>query len=90
MTNQGETSALTKVSRIKAKCGTGHIRLSTILYWSSQHVKHSKKYELSKIYLSLSLIGKSRQWEEQQNFRQPCAKDQPGWKEATNEKDVLV
>lgn len=39
---------------------------------------------------NLSPVGKGSQWEEQQNFRQPHAIDQPGWKEATAEMDVLV
>lgn len=29
-------------------------------------------------------------WKDEQNFRQPHAVNQPGWKEAMTEKDVLV
>lgn len=42
------------------------------------------------MFLLLHLAGKSCQWEEQWNFKQPCAMGHPSWKKATTVKDVLV
>lgn len=57
---------------------------------STLNTQIQKIHESSKIYLLLPPAGKNSRWEDQQNFRQPCGTDQPGWKKAMTKKDVLV